>query len=65
MAPVEIQHDREIVPASLGPDVGDVAAPDLVWTCPIELAVQTIRYIRPLNRGLLVLVRAGLLAYQP
>ena len=52
------------MPATLCPDVGDVAAPHLIGALSGELAVQPVRDIWPLNRSLLVCVRAWLLADQ-
>ncbi len=52
------------MPATLCPDVGDVAAPHLIGALSGELAVQPVRDIWSLNRSLLVCVRAWLLADQ-
>ncbi len=52
------------MPAALRPDVGDVATPHLIGMLGREFAVQPIRDIRLLNRGLFVGVRARLLADQ-
>jgi hypothetical protein len=49
-ARAKIQHDRQIVPFPLGPNVGDVAAPHLVGCRNIELAVQGIRDIESFYR---------------
>ena len=53
------------MPASLGPDIRNITAPDLVRPPDIELPIQTIRNVRSLNRRLLVLVRTRLFANQP
>lgn len=61
---MQIQHRRQVMPTSLRPDVGDVATPHLVGSFGAELKVQPVRDIWPLNRSLLVHVRAGLFADQ-
>jgi hypothetical protein len=61
---MQIQHRRQVMPATLRPDVGDVAAPHLIGLFGGELAVQPVWDIWPLNRSLLVCVRAWLLADQ-
>ncbi|SSI75528.1 Protein of uncharacterised function (DUF2699) [Acinetobacter baumannii] len=61
---MQIQHRGQVVPTALRPDVGDVATPHLIGMLGREFAVQPIRDIRPLNRGLFVGVRARLLADQ-
>ncbi len=62
---VQIQHLGQVMPATLRPDIGDVATPHLVGALDSELAVQPVRDIRALYRGLLVGVRPRLLADQP
>ncbi len=59
---VQIQRRGQIMPTTLRPNVGDVAAPHLVRALDSEIAVQSIRDIRALNCCLLICVRARLLA---
>ncbi|MCY1242143.1 hypothetical protein D9M72_550860 [compost metagenome] len=61
---MQIQHGGQVMPAALRPDIGDVATPDLIGMLGRELAVQPVRDVRAFNRGLLVSVRAWLLADQ-
>lgn len=60
---VQIQHHGQKIPATLCPDVGDIAAPN-----PIRVLNSNSRLgrfdVRTLNRGLVVSVRARLLADQ-
>ncbi|MOA07282.1 hypothetical protein D3C78_1269700 [compost metagenome] len=62
---MQIQNRGQVMPAALRPDIGDVATPHLVGALDNELAVQPVRDIRALYRGLLVGVRPRLLADQP
>ena len=39
---VEVDHDRQIGEAFLGPDVGDVRHPDPVRCCHVELPIQRV-----------------------
>lgn len=52
------------MPATLSPDVGDVTTPDLVRRINREPAIEMVRNVDPLYRGLLVRVTPGLLADQ-
>ena len=61
---MQVQHRCQVMPAALRPDVGDVATPDLIGRFGRELAIQAIWNIWSFNRGLLVGVRARLLANQ-
>ena len=60
----KLQHNRQVVPFPLCPDVGDVATPDLVGRFDIELSVQDIRDIRPLDCRLFIGVWSRLFADQ-
>lgn len=61
---VQVQDDGQVAPSTLRPDIGDIATPDPVWRGNGELLVEDIGNIRALNRGLLVRMRAWLLADQ-
>lgn len=50
---LQIQHRRQVMPAALRPDVGDVATPRLIGILGREFAVQPIWDIRPLNMACL------------
>lgn len=38
----QINHDRQIQPPLVGPDMGDVCHPDLVWRINLELPIQGV-----------------------
>lgn len=38
----EVDHDRQVLPAFVGTDLGDVGHPDLVRTIDLELSVQGV-----------------------
>jgi hypothetical protein len=50
------------MPFPLGPDVGNVAAPNLVRYWDVELSIQNIRNIQSFNRRSFIGMRAWLLA---
>src|SRR5690606_3598913 len=64
-ASVQIQDHSQVMPATLRPDIGDVAAPDLVGTLDSELAIEPIRDVGTFHRRGLVRMRARLLADEP
>jgi len=48
------QSRSQIVPATLSPGIGDVAALDLIRRRHCEFPIQHVRDVRPLHRRLLV-----------
>lgn len=58
----KIQHNRQIVPFPLGPNLGDVAAPHLVGCRDIDLPIQDVRDIQAFNRHSFIGMRTWLLA---
>lgn len=53
-ARVEIEHDSQVMPFPLSPDVGDIATPDMVGCRHFKLSIQDVRNIWSLNRRLFV-----------
>ncbi len=45
----EVQHHRQVEPAFIGPDIGQVRRPDPVWRCRREVPSQQVRG-RPTGR---------------
>jgi hypothetical protein len=52
------------MPFSLHPDVGDIAAPDVIGRWNIELSIQNVRNVWPLHRRFFIRMRARLPADQ-
>ncbi|MNF92665.1 hypothetical protein D3C84_753150 [compost metagenome] len=52
------------MPFPLGPNVGDVAAPDLIGRWDIELPIQDVRDIQPFNRRSFIGMRTWLFAHE-
>lgn len=44
------QHYRHILPASFGPEVGDLSTPDLIRPRGLKVTLEMIRDVQPFNR---------------
>lgn len=60
----EIEYHRQVMPATAGPDVGDITAPSVVGLRNCKLTRQQIRDVWSLIRCRFIGMRAWLLRYQ-